>query len=333
MRISVIVPVRNEEESIRALLDGLLSQTRRPDEIIITDGGSTDMTARIIEEYITRGAPIHLIREEVALPGRGRNLAAAHASSEWLAFTDAGIRPASNWLAALAARIEQEQAADVVYGGWEPVTDSFFKECAAIAYLQPPTETHGNLMRSHFIASAMMRRSVWQAVGGFPEHLRSAEDILFIAKVKEAKFRTVYAPQALVHWNIQPTLWRTFKRFASYSRHNLRAGLWRQWQANIFKYYAVILILALPALALNGWWWLEVTGALWLLMLAARSIVALSRNRNQYPAGVGGNLLRMVLLIPLLATIDAATFIGSLGWVVKDKLHPNRRSAGNKDDA
>src|SRR6266852_2457657 len=143
MRISVIVPVRNEEESIRALLDGLLTQTRRADEIIITDGGSTDMTARIIEEYITRGAPIHLIREEVALPGRGRNLAAAHASSEWLAFTDAGIRPASNWLAALAARIEQEQAADVVYGGWEipyslcsPGSGSLEHSTHSVAHLQ-----------------------------------------------------------------------------------------------------------------------------------------------------------------------------------------------------
>ncbi len=333
MKISVIVPVRNEEESIRALLDGLIGQTRRPDEIVITDGGSTDMTVKIIEEYIERGAPIHLIREAMALPGRGRNLAAERASSPWLAFADGGIRPAGTWLAALAEQIEQDQTADIVYGSWEPVTDSFFKECAAIAYLPPPTEFDGHLMRADFIASAMMRRSVWQAVGGFPEHLRSAEDILFMAKVKEANFRTAYAPQALVCWDIQPTLWRTFKRFASYSRHNLRAGLWRQWQANIFKYYALIPIVALPALAFSGWWWLGITGTLWLLMLTARSIVALRRNRSSYPTGVGRNGLRLLLLVPLLATIDAATFMGSISWLIKDKLHPRSRSAGNKDDA
>src|SRR5947208_16004741 len=84
MKISVIVPVRNEEESMRVLLDGLIAQTRRPDEIVITDGGSTDMTPKIIEEYIERGLPIQLIRERMALPGRGRNLAAARASSQWL---------------------------------------------------------------------------------------------------------------------------------------------------------------------------------------------------------------------------------------------------------
>jgi glycosyltransferase involved in cell wall biosynthesis len=325
MKISVIVPVRNEEESIRALLDALIGQTRKPDEIVITDGGSTDSTVKIIEEYAEPGASIHLIREEMALPGRGRNLAAEHASSEWLAFTDAGIRPAGTWLAELAGRVEQEPAADMVYGSWEPVTDSFFKECAAIAYLPPPTEFDGNLMRAGFIASAMMRRSVWQAVGGFPEHLRSAEDILFMAKVKEGNFRTVFAPRALVRWEIQPNLRRTFKRFASYSRHNLKAGLWRQWQANIFKYYAVVPVFALPALALSGWWWLGLTGALWLLMLTARSIVALRRNRTSYPAGVGRNALRLLLLVPLLATIDAATFIGSITWLTRDKLYSGSR--------
>jgi glycosyltransferase involved in cell wall biosynthesis len=71
MRVSVIVPVRNEERSIRALLDSLLGQTRMPDEIVITDGGSIDATTQIIEEYIQRGAPVRLIREGAALPGRG----------------------------------------------------------------------------------------------------------------------------------------------------------------------------------------------------------------------------------------------------------------------
>lgn len=334
MKISVIVPVRNEEASVRALLDGLINQTRRPDEIVMTDGGSTDATREIIEEYIERGEPIRLIRERMALPGRGRNLAARRASSEWLAFTDAGIRPANDWLAALAERIEQEQTADVVYGSWEPVTDSFFKECAAIAYVPPPIATDdNNYMRPRFIASAMMRRSVWSAVGGFPEHLRSAEDLLFMDKVKEENFHTVYAPRALVRWNIQPTLWRTFKRFLSYSRHNLRAGLWKQWQATVFKRYALVIILALPALALGGWWWLGASVALWLLMLIARSIISLKRNRTTYPASVGRNALRLIVIVPLLAAIDLAALMGSINWLIKDKLRRGSGSTGNQNDA
>ena len=62
MKVSVIVPVRDEQDSIRELLNGLLKQTRPPDEIVITDGGSVDGTPQIIEEYIRRGAPVRLIR-------------------------------------------------------------------------------------------------------------------------------------------------------------------------------------------------------------------------------------------------------------------------------
>jgi glycosyltransferase involved in cell wall biosynthesis len=77
MNISIIVPVRDEQRTIRGLLENLLAQSRTPDEIVITDGGSTDSTRSIISEYIADGAAIRLIEADDALPGRGRNLAAS----------------------------------------------------------------------------------------------------------------------------------------------------------------------------------------------------------------------------------------------------------------
>src|SRR6266496_6473760 len=216
MKISVIVPVRNEEDSIRELLDNLLTQTRRPDEIVITDGGSTDSTREIITEYIRNQAPIRLIRATAALPGRGRNLAAAEAKFEWLGFIDAGIRPAKNWLNTLVSRVEKDDTLDVVYGSWEPITDSFFKECAAITYLPPPVLINGISTRPRSIASTLMRREVWRAVGGFPESLRSGEDLIFMNRVESAGFRFVFEPLAVVYWSIKPTLATTFKRFVAY---------------------------------------------------------------------------------------------------------------------
>ena len=332
MKISVVIPVRNEEESLPILLDGLMGQTRPPEEIVITDGGSTDRTPQIIEEYIERGAPIHLVRAGMAMPGRGRNLAAQRATSEWLAFTDGGMRVAGNWLEGMAECAERD-GVDVVYGGMDPVVDTFFKECAAIAYVKPPKESSGIQARPQFIASALMRRSVWQAVGGFPEHLRSAEDLLFMNKVSDAKFRTVFAPDAKVFWNLQPSFWRTFKRFFIYSRHNIRAGLARQWHANIFKQYAVILISGLPALAFGWRWWVAATIALWLLALTARSMLSIVRNRRCLPAGAFRNAARTAMIVPILAVIDLATFLGTISWLVRDKLNLNSASVGTANGA
>ncbi|MCM3900172.1 MAG: glycosyltransferase [Pyrinomonadaceae bacterium] len=320
MEISVVVPVRNEEKTIHNLLDGLLGQTRMPNEILITDGGSTDKTPEIIEEYSRRGFPVRLIRDKAALPGRGRNLAAAQANCEWLAFIDAGIRPSADWLAGLAQRAEAEDA-DVVYGAWEPAIDSFFKECAAIAYVSPPAKIGDSLMRPRSIASTLMRRDVWEFVGGFPEHLRSAEDLLFMNKVAETHFLTVYAPNAKVRWSLQPTLGLTFKRFVSYARNNIRAGLWSSWQAAIFKRYGLLLVSTLPAFFL-GPRWLLLMPMLWLLMMVARGLVAIWRNRNCYPASLGRNIFRLGLLVPLLTVVDAAALIGSLQWFFKDRVDP-----------
>ncbi|HEV8370380.1 MAG TPA: glycosyltransferase [Pyrinomonadaceae bacterium] len=317
MKVSVIVPVRDEENSIRELVDGLLNQTRPPDEIIITDGGSVDSTAQIIEDYIRQGAPIRLIRAGISLPGRGRNLGAAAAQYDWLGFIDAGIRPAKNWLEALVRRAEQDEEVDVVYGSWTPVTDTFFKECAAIAYVPPPAIQQGILIRPRSIASTLLRRAAWQAVNGFPENLRSAEDLVFMDRVEGIGFHYVHEPSAEVHWNLRPTLISTFKRFLVYSRNNIRAGLWRQWQAAILTRY-VVLLLALVFFLLIDPQWSWVPFLLWLAMLAARAVVAIRRNRSCYPASALRNIKRGILVMTLLAALDAAAIIGSIQWLLLD---------------
>ena len=331
MKVSIIVPVRDEEYSIRELLDGLLNQTRRPDEIVITDGGSIDATPQIIEEYVRKGAPVKLIKTTEALPGRGRNLAAAAASFEWLGFIDAGIRPAKNWLEALTTRAERDKTIDMVYGSWAPVTDTFFKQCAAIAYVPAPAARDGVITRPRFIASTLLRRSAWEAVNGFPEDLRSGEDLVFMDRVEESGYRFVFEPGALVHWNLRPTFGTTFKRFLLYSRYNILAGLWRQWQATILGRYLVLAFLLITTLIVNPLWaWFPV--ACWLLMLAGRAAVAIRRNRHCYPASFLRNILRGLMIIALLAVIDSAAIIGSLQWLVHDWFRSSRKAtveAGN----
>lgn len=325
MKVSVIVPVRDEEDSIRELLDSLLAQTRPPDEIIIADGGSLDATPQIIEEYIRKGVPIRLIRAGAALPGRGRNVGAAHASFEWLAFTDAGIRLAKNWLEALVTKAQQDDSIDVVYGFFQPVTDTFFTECAAIAYVSPAVPYEGMLIRPRFIAGSLFRREAWQSVNGFPEDLRSGEDLVFMARVENAGYVSAFEPRAQVHWRLKPTLGGTFKRFLVYSRNNIRAGFFRQWQRTILIRYAVLAVLLVATLVVEpAWAWIPIVA--WLLMLVARAIVSIRRNRICYPASFLRNLMRGVMVMLLLAVLDAAAIIGSIQWLLLDSFRWSRKA-------
>jgi cellulose synthase/poly-beta-1,6-N-acetylglucosamine synthase-like glycosyltransferase len=319
LTISIIIPAKDEEASIRALLERLLLQTRRAEEIIVTDGGSRDRTTEIVEEFAQRGEAVRLIRAGAALPGRGRNLAAGRASSEWLAFVDAGTLPADDWLELLASEVERDPSVEVVFGAWEPRVESFFEECAAIAYAyELPVELDGVKISPPCVGSSMVRREVWQRVGGFAEDLRAGEDVLFMDKISDGQFRTAYAPRAVVAWEMPPTLLATFKRFRVYSRHNLRAGLWRRWHAAITMRYALLALVALSSIAF-GARMIVVAFALCLLMLTARAAAASYRKRGVFKTTLMRGALRFVALAPIIAVIDAATLVGALHWLVADR--------------
>lgn len=51
MKISIIMPVFNEEKFLQKSLPALMQQTRLPDQIIVVDDGSTDNSASIIAKY------------------------------------------------------------------------------------------------------------------------------------------------------------------------------------------------------------------------------------------------------------------------------------------
>jgi glycosyltransferase involved in cell wall biosynthesis len=316
--ISVVVPVRNEAASIQQLIEDLMSQTRLPAEIVITDGGSTDETPDIVERLIAAGAPAKLLREPHALPGRGRNVGVSNSRGDWIAFIDGGIRPEPDWLEKLAEAAARN-AADVVFGSYQPVTDTFFAECAAIAYVAAPQEIDGRLGRFQFIASTLIHRKVFETVGGFPEDLRSAEDLLWMRRVIASDFAVACAPEAIVHWRLQPNLGSTFKRFATYARNNIRAGLFGEWQGRIFVYYALIAAAA-AGFFIFGPGTLAGPPLLWFLMLSVRALKALYVNRQAFPASVVRNSFRFLLVVPILAVLDAATFVGSLDWLLRDKL-------------
>jgi hypothetical protein len=211
------------------------------------------------------------------------------------------------------------------------VTNTFFKQCAAIAYVPPPSSHNGTITRPRFIASTLLRREAWQKVKGFPEDLRSAEDLIFMDRVENAGYRFVFEPRAEVHWDLRPTLSSTFKRFVVYSRNNIRAGLFRQWQSTILVRYGVLAALALAALIIEPRWIWFVT-ALWLLMLVARAAVSIRRNRVCYPASFLQNVARGTMVMSLLAVLDAAAIIGSVQWLLLDWFRWSRKApveAGN----
>lgn len=62
MKISLVVPVYNDEKLISKLLDSLCLQTKIPNEIIFCDNNCTDKSIDIVKKYINK-LPIKIIKE------------------------------------------------------------------------------------------------------------------------------------------------------------------------------------------------------------------------------------------------------------------------------
>lgn len=310
--VSVIVPTMNEEESVVRLLEALAAQTLRPAEVVVADGGSTDRTRELVREFARR-APFRvvLVETERGLPGRNRNAALARASFEWGACVDAGTRPRADWLERLVEGARREPEARVVYGGFEAVADSFFTRSAAVTYVPAP----GEAVRS--TASCLLHRAAWEQAGRFREDLRSAEDLLFFRQLREAGVREAFAPGAVVEWELRPTHASTFRKFAAYARSNMRAGLAREWQYGVARFYLLLLLTLAAGLFFRP---LLLAPVALLLLRAARRVwkwharLPTSRRALQLL-----HLPRLLMVAWLNFVIDVAMFWGTLQWLVGDR--------------
>jgi glycosyltransferase involved in cell wall biosynthesis len=304
MQISLVVPIRNEEETIGALIDSILRQTRPPDEVLLVDGGSTDKTVERARLLVAGDARFEVIEAGDATPGRGRNEGISAASFDWIALTDAGIRLEPAWLEQLARAAESDPEVKVVYGNYEPLRESLFESLAALAYVSPKQERGHGLQRGPFIASSLIRREAWQAVGGFPD-MRAAEDLIFMERIREQGFRTAWAADATVRWKLQPTWARTFRKFVLYSKHNVWAGRQWDWHYGVMRQYLFMLLFVALAVV-HSFWWLAVP-ALFFLLRVLRRI-------NPHREGRGLlwllNPWRIIGVGLVLLTIDLATFVG-----------------------
>ncbi len=127
LRISVVIPCRNDAEFLRKCLLALQKQERPADRIIVVDNGSTDESAAVARE-----AGVELIDEPLVgiWPAAARGYDAALPTSDIIARLDADSRPHPDWLARIESAFNSDAALGVLTGGAE-----FYGAGRVISYL------------------------------------------------------------------------------------------------------------------------------------------------------------------------------------------------------
>lgn len=109
MDATVVIPARDAAATLPATLAALARQRDAPEfEVVVVDDGSSDDTPAIAES--ADGLPLTLLHTSGGEgPGASRNLGAAKATGDVLAFVDADCEPEPDWLARLVSAAREAE--------------------------------------------------------------------------------------------------------------------------------------------------------------------------------------------------------------------------------
>jgi glycosyltransferase involved in cell wall biosynthesis len=197
-KLSVIVPARDEEESLRACLESLAAQDLGGLEVIVVDDRSTDATGQIADEVASAAGERFNVVHLTDLPDgwlgkcHALSVGARRASGSILLFTDGDVLFERTVLSRAMALVDRT-GADMLIVIPDLILDSFGEEVFAAAFgaLAAAAISPSRLMNPRSTAYAgtgafnLVRRSTYDASGGHePLRLEVIDDYHLGRRVK-----------------------------------------------------------------------------------------------------------------------------------------------------
>ena len=236
--ISVVMPFSGDAASARRALATLRSLRLAPgDELILADNSGTAPrtdAVRVVDAAAERS------------PAHARNAGAAAARGEWILFLDADCHPPVDLLEAyFAAEVDEDVGAlaGEVVGSSDGGTLAS-RYGAARNFLGHRTHLAHRYLPRAVAANLMVRRAAFEALGGFYEGVRAAEDTDFSWRLQQAGWRLEPRPQARVEHVYRASLRELRRQWRGYA-----AG--RAWLAR--RYDGFIPEPAMRRVLARGW--------------------------------------------------------------------------------
>ena len=190
--ISCIIPAYNGERYLREAIDGILSQTYRPLEIIVVDDGSTDGTADIIASY---GGQVRYIWQPNGGLAAARNLGLGAATGEFVAFLDQDdlwhLEKLTRQMERFQARPELEMCVTHMKNFW---IEGLHKEEAQFRNRRLSEPAPGYLTQT-----LLARRTLFDTVGRFNTAFQHGNDTDWFARAAEQGTATELLQDVLVY--------------------------------------------------------------------------------------------------------------------------------------
>jgi glycosyltransferase involved in cell wall biosynthesis len=204
-KVSVIIPVFNGAKYLAEALQSVFSQTFRDYEVIVVDDASSDNSVEVSRRF----AHVRIARQEHRGQSAARNTGVSYASGEYVAFLDQDDRWYPDKLARQVPVLEEGRRYGMVYSNADEIDEHgriMRVNLLDITSVHPKESITDCLSSDMFIlpGTVLIRKALFERLGGFDERLSGYEDDDLFRRVFEAS-RIHYIPDALLQWRIYPT--------------------------------------------------------------------------------------------------------------------------------
>ncbi len=212
-RISCIIPVFNCEAYIERALDSVLGQTTPVDEIIVVDDGSTDDTPQILHRYADSAS---VIRQSNAGPAAARNRGIEASSGDLLCFQDADDEWLPGKIARQISHLAENTQADAcithIRNIWDESQEAERESLKDHRSAQDPP--------GYVFQTLLAHRHAFERAGLLDESLRTAEDVEWYARARDAGLNIEVVPEVLVYRYLHGENTSTQKGITASERHD-----------------------------------------------------------------------------------------------------------------
>ena len=193
-RISVLVPCFNHGRFIREAIDSIFAQTVQDFEVVVVDDGSTDPQTRETLDRLA-GERITVLRTENRGLPAARNYAARHSRGEFLCAVDADDKLAPEWFDKAVRTLDERRELAFVSHWLETFGDERW------TWKPDRCDLPALLARNAVNGAALVRRTAFEAVGGYDERMRDGcEDWDFWLRLVERGFAGAIVPEVLFYY-------------------------------------------------------------------------------------------------------------------------------------
>jgi len=256
-KITVVVPVRNEEEFIAQTLGYILSQDYPNEqlEVIVADGESDDRTREIVNNISEADSRVRLIENPGRLSSAGRNVGIKNATGDIVTFIDGHTYIDNDQLLKNIAHYMAEKEISVLSRPQflDTPENNFFQKAVSLARrsvighgLDSTIYTNKEMFVNPASSGASYRRDLFDKIGIYDERFDACEDVELNYRAHLNGYKSYTSPDLAVYYYPRSSIKGLFRQLKRYGQGRYRLFRKHKSSLSLGTMVPVLMTLGIP---------------------------------------------------------------------------------------